>query len=101
MVMPSGEQVNSDSDLIRVTRAAGTIRLAEEFLDAASHQDLRSVAPSLVGYFLLGHSIELALKAGLITRGITDRGLRRLGHSISACLTETLQSLPLGTLQLK
>lgn len=72
----------SGADHLPITRAVGTVRLASEFSEAASRQSFGEVTPSFVTYFLLGHSIELSLKAFLIAHGISDRELRALGHDL-------------------
>ena len=78
--------------------AIGTSRLARQFLAAA----LKVQAPaqteleefrqevSLVAYYLVGHSVELALKTFLIGRGVSIELLRgrKYGHNLAALLTE-------------
>ena len=47
--------------------------------------------PSLIAYYLLGHSIELSLKSFLFAKGYTVEQLRRqkeFGHDLAALLSE-------------
>lgn len=83
---------------LRIT-AHGFWRHAADFLHAADAQGLslngavgkfRS-RPSLVAYYLLGHSIELSLKAFLLAKGYEIRVLRdpkQFGHSVANLLAE-------------
>ena len=68
------------------TQGVGIWNLAEEYWQAGSA--LASVVPahSFVRYQLYGQSLELALKAFLVSRGVIDRELRKLGHDLSAVL---------------
>jgi hypothetical protein len=85
----------TEPDHIPIARAVGTVRLASEFVSAASRQDLdHSSPPSFVIYFLLGHSIELALKAVLIAYGTSERTLRDLGHDLMSVLTAVQDVAP-------
>jgi hypothetical protein len=81
-----------------VTAPFGTHRLASEFLEAAltvqpvarsEAADLRQ-SVSLVGYYLLGHSVELSLKAFLLGRGVSIKVLRNkpYGHDLVALVRE-------------
>ena len=76
------------------TTPLGTLRYAIEFYAAAiaTYDALRRqgvpVAPVPVNY-LLGHAIELALKAYLLEHGATlEHTKRDLGHNLVACLAE-------------
>jgi hypothetical protein len=76
------------------TTPLGTLRYAIEFYAAAiaAYDALKRkgmpVAPVAVNY-LLGHSIELALKAYLLQHGAKLVHLKRnLGHNLVACLAE-------------
>ena len=81
-----------------VTAPLGTHRLAAEFFAAALKiQPVASSAAaelrqpiSLTAYYLLGHSIELSLKAFLLGRGTSVKTLRNkpYGHDLSALLRE-------------
>lgn len=77
----------------------GVARLSREFLDAGiatkappkdALQELVQPAP-LVAFYLIGHSIELSLKAFLLGRGESITALRskRFGHDLSALLVES------------
>ena len=76
------------------TRPVGLARYAKEFHEAAEAADralghkpgFEIVAPIPVLY-LIGHSIELSLKAFLVHRGVGLRELRtQFGHSLHRCL---------------
>jgi hypothetical protein len=80
------------------TTALGLWRHAKEFADAASLILNRAgSAVSLPTYYLLGHSIELSLKAFLVGRGLKVAKLRSkaFGHDLRACLEEA-RRLKLG-----
>ena len=78
-----------------VERAVGTIKLAREFADAASECRLDPHGPPrLVVYFLVGHSLELALKSVLIVDGTSERRLKKIGHDLVECLKEARSALP-------
>jgi hypothetical protein len=61
--------------------------LANSYFMAASHllerQSAETFLPSL---FLLMHSLELHLKAFLLSQGIDEKKLRSIGHDLLACL---------------
>ena len=81
-----------------VTAPFGTHRLAGEFLAAAltvqpvARSEAAAIRQpvSLVGYYLVGHSVELSLKAFLLGRGMTVNALRRkpYGHDLVALVRE-------------
>ncbi len=81
---------------MRNTEPLGCLFFAREYLKAArlvqtpppSELEALRQRISLPGYFLLGHSIELALKAFLLGRGMTVTELRgrKYGHDLSALL---------------
>lgn len=72
-------------DVIVRTTAIGMARFAYEFLCAAIHEHARAHHPtdsdisSVPGMYLMGHGIELSLKAFLLGQGMTPRELRKLG----------------------
>ena len=74
------------------TTPLGMIRYAHEFMEAAlavdekmgSKPGFEIIAPIPVLY-LLGHSIELSLKAYLLSQGLTLRQVRNLNHDLHAC----------------
>lgn len=80
------------------TLPLGAVRLSGEFLSAAQNAQepaktsMQELAQrlSLVAYYLVGHSIELSLKAFLLGRGLTWSilGSRKYGHNLSALLAE-------------
>ena len=60
---------------------------AEEFLDAARREkDHATMHTSLPAYFLVGRSIELALKSFLLLEGRVEADLRRVSHDLVAAL---------------
>lgn len=67
------------------TSAIGMARFAHDFLCAGIHEHARAHHPtdsdisSVPGMYLMGHGIELSLKAFLLEQGITLRELRKLG----------------------
>lgn len=75
------------------TTPLGMIRYAHEFMEAALAVDekigakpgFEIVAP-IPALYLLGHSIELSLKAYLLSREVNLRQVRALGHDLHACL---------------
>lgn len=75
------------------TSAIETTRYAFEFLEAArtiddkiGAQDGYEVVPPIPVLYLAGHSIELSLKAYLLSKDVTLHEVRQLGHSLHACL---------------
>jgi hypothetical protein len=79
------------------TSAIGTARFAYDFLSAALHEHARAHHPtdtdisSAPGLYLIGHGIELTLKAFLLGQGMTPRDLRKLGqngHDLMEAFTE-------------
>ena len=76
-------------DMEERTTSFGLLRYANEYQRASvvvKEQDNASVVP----YMLLAHSLELALKAYLRTRGATLDELRLLGHSLPDLHREAL-----------
>jgi hypothetical protein len=81
-----------------VTAPFGTHRLAAEFFAAALkiHPVASSAADelrqpvSLTAYYLIGHSVELSLKAFLLGRGVPVKKLRNkpYGHNLTVLLRE-------------
>lgn len=71
------------------TTPQGLVRYSIDFMEAALAVDaaicIRPVAlvPAL---YLVGHSIELSLKAYLLHRGVSLSELRSLGHNLGSCL---------------
>jgi hypothetical protein len=87
-------------DQIPITRAAGTVRLASEFLDAARRQDLDQTPPSMVTYFLFGHALELAFKSVLIARGTSEKALRSIGHDLRAAADAAIEAAPAEVIEM-
>jgi hypothetical protein len=69
------------------TTAIGTARFAHEFLSAAIREHASAHSPvdadisSTPALYLMGHGIELALKAFLLGNGMTARELRKMGQN--------------------
>ena len=80
------------------TTALGMARYGYDFLEAAFAVDetvgrndgYEVVAPVPVLY-LVGHGIELSLKAYLLQHGVTLAELKGLGHNLSACFDRAEQ----------
>lgn len=71
---------------IPIARAVGTLELGKSFLDAAIRVQ-NAERFSLVGHFLVGHAIELALKAAITSVGTTEEHLRnKIGHDLGRAL---------------
>lgn len=82
------------------TTPIGLARYAHDFFDSAravedqlgkgTNFDLVSPVPSM---YLIGHSIELALKAYLLQHGLTLRDLRsqKYGHDLHACQIKAIE----------
>ena len=70
----------------------GLLTYAKEFANAASTVVEHGQGPGryVVSAYLYGHSIELALKSILSRHGVTDEGLRKIGHNLSSCLKKVL-----------
>ena len=72
--------------------SAGYARYAREFMEAALAADDKIgnkagheiIAPVSVMY-MVGHSIELILKAYLISKDIKENRLRNIGHDLEKC----------------
>lgn len=80
------------------TTSLGFWRHAKEFADAGSLVlNQAGSRVSLPAYYLLGHSIELSLKAFLVGRRLTVAKLRSkaFGHDLRVCLEEA-RRLKLG-----
>jgi hypothetical protein len=71
---------------------SGFLVHAKEFFEAAQLVLSRCDSVSLPSYFLLGRSIELALKAFLLSRGLNARELksRKYGHDLDALLNKAI-----------
>jgi len=71
---------------------------ALDFFEAARwvHEE-RSDRPFIITYFLLGQSLELALKAFLRGKGQTKEFLKAVGHDLMTAVEES-QRVDLGTL---
>lgn len=75
------------------TTPLGMIRYSHEFMEAALAVDdkignrpgFEIVAP-IPALYLIGHSIELSLKAYLLSEGLTLRELRHFGHNLHSCI---------------
>lgn len=69
------------------TTAIGTARFAHEFLSAAmrehanAHDSVDADISSTPALYLMGHGIELTLKAFLLGHGMTSRELRKMGQN--------------------
>lgn len=89
------------------TTPVGLIRYAKEFHDAAIAVDLtvgmqpayEMFAPVPVLY-LIGHSIELSLKAYLLHKGVTLRELHKdFGHHLEKCFKKAKELGLLGSIR--
>lgn len=71
---------------------SGFLVHAKEFFEAAQLVLSQRDSVSLPSYFLLGRSIELALKAFLMSRGLNARELRsrKFGHNLDALLDKAI-----------
>jgi hypothetical protein len=68
-------------------RAVGTWNLADEFAQAGDKlKPLVGTLERFPLYLLYGHGIELALKAFLISQGVTEKKLRDIGHDLTKAL---------------
>lgn len=63
--------------------ALDALERAEEFFEAFQRLPTRKSWPH---YFLLGHAVELALKAFLASRGMTAEEVRKYGHKLERLL---------------
>ena len=80
-----------DDDICRVT-PVGTLRYAIEYY-AAARVVAEKFGDCIPAQFLVGHSIELALKAFLLHQGKTEKFIRReLGHDLTECLAAAEKS---------
>jgi len=61
----------------------GLWTFSKDFFDAACalRQNEEELSPTPV-YYLYAHSIELSLKAFLVTKGYAESGLRKIGHNL-------------------
>ena len=74
-----------DDEIVRVT-PLGTLRYAIEYFAAAKAVS-EKFGDCIPTQFLVGHAIELALKAFLLHQGETENFIRReLGHDLWECL---------------
>jgi hypothetical protein len=73
------------------TTASGLLCHAQEFLDAAQRISRPPLSGRLAQYYLLGHGCELALKAFLLSRGVSLSCLksRKFGHNIGVLITKS------------
>lgn len=71
---------------------SGFLVHAKEFFETAQLVLSRCDSVSLPSYFLLGRSIELALKAFLLSRGLNAQELksRKFGHDLGALLDKAI-----------
>lgn len=82
----SPQNSTSDREIDRTT-PVGTARFAYEFLSAAMREHVSSYHPfdadisSTPALYLMGHGIELTLKAFLLDHGLTVRELRKMGQN--------------------
>jgi hypothetical protein len=75
------------------TTPIGMIRYSHEFMEAALAVDekigtrpgFEIVAP-IPALYLIGHSIELSLKAYLLSNGVTLREIKHFGHNLHTCI---------------
>lgn len=86
------------------TTALGLARYSHEFLEAALAVDERigrepgyEIVAPIPALYLVGHSIELSLKAYLLHKGQTLQTLRRYDHNLRKCL-QAAEALGLSTL---
>ncbi len=85
------------------TTSLGMLRYATEYYAAAliadeelgSESGYETYAPMPVN-FLIGHAIELALKAYVLEKGATHDSLFKLGHDLEGCL-ENAEKLGFGS----
>jgi hypothetical protein len=75
------------------TTPLGMIRYAHEFMEAAlavdekiGHQPGFEIVAPIPALYLIGHSIELSLKAYMLSQGVTLRQLRHFGHDLHVCI---------------
>jgi hypothetical protein len=76
------------------TTSLGTARYAYEFLEAAlavddvvGHKDGYEIIAPIPVLYLVGHSIELSLKAFLLHKGVSLTELKRgYGHDLHSCM---------------
>lgn len=82
----STQNSTTDREIDRTT-PAGTARFAYEFLSAAMREHVSARHPvdadisSTPALYLMGHGIELTLKAFLLGHGLTLRELRKMGQN--------------------
>lgn len=72
-----------------MTRHIAQLEFAKQFRDAAGALDQakpRETARLLSYHFLIGHTIELALKSALVLNGASDSDLREIGHDLDKAL---------------
>jgi len=81
-----------DEDIVRVI-PLGMLRYAIEYYDAAKVVTEKR-GDCVPGRFLLGHAIELALKAFLLQQGKTESFIRGVGHGLTACLASAEANKP-------
>ena len=75
------------------TTPTGMVRYAHEFLESAlavnekigKRREYRTVAP-IPALYLIGHSIELTLKAFLLSQEVDLKQIKKLGHNLHDAL---------------
>jgi hypothetical protein len=80
----------SEEEAARTT-SFGMLRYAQQYFDGGvATYGLTKHRPSSVALFLMGHSIELALKAFLLAKNVplSDLRSRDFGHNLEALLAE-------------
>jgi hypothetical protein len=90
--------------LIPTTNERSLLSEAEEFykaavllFDARTHQHLPMADLAGVTSYLIGHSLELLLKAVLFSNGYTEDGLRKIGHDLNRAAALVVE-LQIGTI---
>lgn len=98
-VMEQATKLHPHDDPERTT-PMGMVRYGYEFLEAAfvvyeraAQLDSRMVMPPVPALYLLGHGLELTLKAFLLSKGVTLEHLRRkLGHDLEKAFTTSKEN---------
>lgn len=84
----------SDEDEASRTQPFGLLRYAQEYFEAGvAAYPLTRHKPSSPALYLMGHSIELSLKAFLLAKGLPLSALRSwdYGHNLHALLDEAMR----------
>ncbi len=78
------------------TTPLGMIRYSYEFLEAAlavdekiGHRAGYEIVAPIPALYLIGHSIELSLKSYMLLHGVTLGQLRKYGHNLYACFSDS------------